>query len=339
MVATPAHLDLGFSRFDLAVEMQMGDDHIGGYLEYNEALLDRSTAEELRTRLDQLLGAALQDPAAPLWKLPQPERATSRHSRRRSAVPASTAARPSVVARVPRIEATGLCDGAVVLHWLDLSRPVDPADEAALSEDERGRAEAFHYERHRRSFVRRRTHLRRILSEVLHVDPRTLTFATTSHRRPYLAGWRDRLRFSTSSSGDLGIVAVSRHELGVDVEAVAPSEADQDVARRLFATEEVDALAAAPGEDFVRLFFNCWTRKEAYVKATGLGLSFPLDSFSVAVHDDPAPRLLRSDLRPADLDLWAVRSLPVPTTAPGGGAAAALVVAHHDPHLTTHVDH
>jgi hypothetical protein len=81
--AEPVHIDLGFSRFDLAVELQMEPDRIGGYLELNQAVLDQTTGEQLLERLDQLLGAALADPAMPLWELPQPTSPSRRRPRRR----------------------------------------------------------------------------------------------------------------------------------------------------------------------------------------------------------------------------------------------------------------
>jgi 4'-phosphopantetheinyl transferase len=209
----------------------------------------------------------------------------------------------------------------VELHWLDLSQPLDEPALDALGADERERAAAFRFDRDRIRYTRRRAHLRRLLAEVTGRPAATLRYSVNDHGRPLMSD-HPGLHFSTSSSGDLGVVAISGHELGVDVEQVLPDQADHDVARRLFAVEEVAALEAVAPAEFARSFFNCWSRKEAYVKATGLGLSFPLGSFAVEVHDTPTPRLLRSTLRPDDLDTCRLASLAVP----GGGAAAALVV-------------
>lgn len=208
----------------------------------------------------------------------------------------------------------------VELHWLDLTEPVDEPAIGALGAEERERAAAFLFDRDRFRYTRRRAHLRRLLAEVTGRPAATLRYSFNDHGRPLLADhpW---LHFSTSSSGDLGVVAFSEHELGVDVEQVMPDQADRDVARRLFAAEEIAALEAAAPTEFAGRFFNCWTRKEAYAKATGLGLSLPLRSFAVEVHDTSTPQLLRSTLRPNDLSTCRVASLVVP----GGSAAAALV--------------
>ena len=323
----PVHVDLGFSRFDLAIELQMEQDRIGGYLEFNKAVLDQATAEELLVRLDQLLGAALADPDLPVWELPQPSGGPRRRTRRQAVVPSLAPARRSVRARLPGPGQVASPEADVQLHWLDLSEPVD---ESALSPRERQRAVAFRFERDRLWFTRRRAHLRRILAEVTNEPAAALRYAVNDHDRPHLPD-HPAVRFSTSSSGPLGLVAVSAHELGVDVERLQPHDADRDVAQRLFSAEEVAALEAAAPEEFVAWFFNCWTRKEAYVKATGMGLSFPLTSFAVEVHDTTAPRLLRSTLRPHDLVESSVRSLAVPV----GEAAAALVVAHPDPTISS----
>jgi 4'-phosphopantetheinyl transferase len=208
----------------------------------------------------------------------------------------------------------------VQLHWLDLTEPVDEAALGALGAEERQRAAAFRFDRDRIRYTRRRAHLRRLLAEVTGRPPATLRYSVNEHGRPLLPD-HPGLHFSASSSGDLGLVGFSGCEVGVDVEQVRPDHADRDVARRLFAPEEIAALDAAP-DDFAGRFFNCWSRKEAYVKATGLGLSLPLKSFAVEVHHTPTPRLLRSTLRPDDVEACRLASLGVP----GGGAAAALVV-------------
>jgi 4'-phosphopantetheinyl transferase len=199
-----------------------------------------------------------------------------------------------------------------------------------LGADERARAAAFRFERHRDRFVRRRVLLRRLLSEATGDDAAGLRYSVNDHGRPYLAD-HPTLFFSASSTGDLGVVAISGCDLGVDVELEEPHDADRAVARRLFAPEEIEVLDEAPDDELTRLFFSCWTRKEAYVKATGLGLSFPLDSFAVELDETPRPRLLRSTLRPGDLRTHSLRSLE----APEPRVCAALVVAHPDPRVSS----
>lgn len=199
---------------------------------------------------------------------------------------------------------------ATVWH-LDLTCPVDLD---ALSDAERERADRFRFERDRVRFLRRRAGLRRVLAECTDRSAREVRFRVNAYGKPELA---DGPFFSTSSSGDRALVVVSpSHPVGIDLEEVRPNGDETEVAQRLFADEEIAAIDDA-GD-----FFRCWSRKEAYVKAVGAGLSFPLGSFAVEVADVARPRLLRSDLRPADIDSAGLFDL----SDPRGQFAAALVV-------------
>jgi 4'-phosphopantetheinyl transferase len=130
------------------------------------------------------------------------------------------------------------------------------------------------------------------------------------------------LRFNLAHSGGAALYAFAvGQEVGVDLELIRPDFATMTVARNFFAPEEVTALCALRGEDFVTSFYRCWTRKEAYVKAKGLGLSLPLSSFVVSVRPDDAPLLLidRFDIRKQRQ--WMLRDVTV-----GEGFAAAVAV-------------
>jgi len=148
---------------------------------------------------------------------------------------------------------------------------------------ERERAARFRYDRDRNRFVARRGQLRELLGRDLGIAPEALRLAEDSHGKPVLLDDPD-LHFNLSHSNGHALIATARGmAIGCDIEWRNPELACPRVAKRLFAPEEYEALTALPPEQWTAGFFNCWTRKEAYVKALGLGLSYPLHAFTVSV--------------------------------------------------------
>lgn len=193
-----------------------------------------------------------------------------------------------------------------------------------LDEDERRRAERYRFERDRNRFVAARGAVRRVLAGYLRCAPRDLEFDLGDHGKPRLAkGHATSLRFNVSTSQEWAMLAVTLgREVGVDVEYIDSRRADRAIARRYFAPREVRALEALQNGEWLRGFFTCWTRKEAFVKATGEGLSRPLDTFEVSVEvRRPEPLLWFRDDNPA-ADCWRMTDL-----ADLPGYASALVVA------------
>jgi 4'-phosphopantetheinyl transferase len=210
------------------------------------------------------------------------------------------------------------------------SAPLDPPEEAVrlygalLAPDERARAERFRFERDRRRFTVARGVLRSMLGRYLELDPRRVEFLYESHGKPALAGEAAGagLRFNVSHSGEMALYAVSGgRELGVDVEEVRSMEDGLDIAERFFSASEVAAFRALPAELRDDAFFNCWTRKEAFIKAVGEGLSFPLHVFDVSLAPGEPARLLASR-DPDQAERWSLRGLPDP--APGYRAAVVV---------------
>ncbi len=162
--------------------------------------------------------------------------------------------------------------------------PLDRGDlDECLSRDERDRAARFRFARDRQRFVARRGQLRRLLGEYLACSPGEIAFDDNAFGKPMVRGAGD-LKFSASHSGDLGLCVIAQGtDVGCDLERRQPHLADPGAAERLFAPDEKRALAALPSAQWTEGFFNCWTRKEAYVKALGLGLSHPLDGFEVSL--------------------------------------------------------
>ncbi len=158
--------------------------------------------------------------------------------------------------------------------------------ESTLSLEEIARADRFHFVNDRNRFVAARGLLRKLLGSYLRQDPAGLEFSYGPHGKPLLAGKSasSGVCFNLSHSAGLAVYAIARERnLGIDVERVARDSAGQDIARRYFSSREVNDLQTLPPDARAEGFFRCWTRKEAYLKATGMGLQIPLDSFSVSV--------------------------------------------------------
>lgn len=196
--------------------------------------------------------------------------------------------------------------------------------ERTLATDERERAGRFRFSRHRSHFIAARGMLRAILGLYLEAEPAALYFQYGPRGKPGLAGDGDdgTLRFNLSHSGELALYAVARgRELGIDVEQIRSDRSDESIARRFFSPSEVEALLALPEGERRDAFFRCWTRKEAYIKARGDGLSLALDQFDVSLAPGEPATLLRTRQDAADAARWSLRDLPA-----GPGYAAALAV-------------
>ncbi len=197
---------------------------------------------------------------------------------------------------------------------------------ALLSEDERRRVFRFHFDRDRRRFTVARGALRCILSNYLGAQPERLRFGYSEHGKPFLDTPLPGLdiRFNVSHSDELALVAVTvAAEVGVDVEKIRPDFAGLEIAERFFSPAEVKALRSLPIHLRSGAFFNCWTRKEAFVKATGRGLSFPLKAFDVTLAPGESPRLLR--VENDDPARWSIFEV-----SPAPDFVGALVVESRD---------
>ena len=202
---------------------------------------------------------------------------------------------------------------------------LDQADDSlerfrrTLEPHELERAGRFHFEKHRRHFIVARGFLRTVVGRYLKTQPETLRFEYGAYGKPTLAS-EHGLRFNLSHSNEVALLAVTLDaELGVDVEHIRADFATEDIARRFFSRAEVEMFNALPKEEQVAAFFRCWTRKEAYIKAIGKGLSQALDEFDVTLAPGIAPVLLRA--KEDDASRWLLRDISV-----GEGYAGALVV-------------
>jgi 4'-phosphopantetheinyl transferase len=164
--------------------------------------------------------------------------------------------------------------------------------EPVLAPDEREWARRLRLERDRRRYTVGRLWLRWLLAVHVEGRPAEIRFRSGAQGKPALASPHDTggLRFSASYSGEVALFALARDiEVGVDVERVRADVDVEQIAESFFASGERDALRRLAPDLRVRAFFTCWTRKEAYVKALGVGLSLPLNSFDVAPGLDGGP--------------------------------------------------
>jgi 4'-phosphopantetheinyl transferase len=180
-----------------------------------------------------------------------------------------------------------------------------------LSADELSRANRFRFEADQRRAVIGRGYLRLLLSEILHVPANRLQFEYDEFGKPQLTPTqRLPLQFNVSHSGELILIAIAiGRAVGVDVEKIRTDLDVEGVAARFFSVNERNNLASLAGPGRYEAFFACWTRKEAYLKARGLGLSLPLDQFDVSFLPHEEPRLLATRHDPADARRWRLQAL------------------------------
>jgi 4'-phosphopantetheinyl transferase len=195
---------------------------------------------------------------------------------------------------------------------------------AALSGDERQRADRFRFESDRRHFLAGRGLLRALLGSYLQRDPASLRFAYGPWGKPSLGDQAGPhgLCFNLAHAGGVALFAVTlQRQIGVDVERINPDLGHEDIAEHFFSPREREALRALPPGQRALAFFACWTRKEAYLKARGEGLSISLDSFDVSLAPGEPAQLLATRDDPSHSRRWTLCELD-----PGPGYAGALAV-------------
>jgi len=175
-----------------------------------------------------------------------------------------------------------------------------------LSDDERARAARFHFERDRSAYTVARGALRSLIGRYLGLSPDQLVFGYRDKGKPYLASPQGELRFNVSHSGGLALLAFVRsREIGVDIEQRRQLSDLVSLARTSFSPNEYAVFSRLPTADHVEAFFSCWSRKEAFIKATGEGVS-QLADFDVSLAPGEPAQLLRV---PGET-IWWLQELP-----------------------------
>ena len=193
-----------------------------------------------------------------------------------------------------------------------------------LSKDEREKIQRLRFEKARNNFIAARYYLRRIIAPYLNAEPEDLEFKYGPYGKPLLAENFESTGtcFNMSHSHGLALYAVtSGQAVGVDIEKVRPDLDCIKIAERYFSPQEVEALRRLPKDQQRQGFFNCWTRKEAYLKGKGEGFSSPADRFQVSLAPGEPAALLGHRLDPAEVSKWSIEDLDV-----GRGYTAALAV-------------
>ena len=191
-----------------------------------------------------------------------------------------------------------------------------------LSPDEEQRASRFRFDKDRKEYVVSRATLRSLLGSYLNVAPKKFQFAYSEYGRPFLPAdiHAKMLNFNVSHSGDVALLAFAYgRDIGIDVEKVRRNFGTAEIAERFFSAAERAALRDLPQEKRHQAFFHCWTRKEAFIKALGEGLSHPLDQFDVSLAPGVQAALLATRPDAQEVTRWTLWDIQVP-----GDYAAAL---------------
>src|SRR5438477_5831299 len=225
-----------------------------------------------------------------------------------------------------------LASGEVHIWCASLDVPSETSARlyATLTPDERTRSARFRFERDQQRFIVARGVLRDLVGRYLQTQPSRIGFVYNAFGKPDLSPeFGNRLKFNLSHSAGLALIAIATaSNVGVDLEYIRAQSDYADIARRFFSAAEVDYLSALPNHLYAEAFFNCWTKKEAYLKACGEGLATPLHSFSVPPTTDPAQTPV--DLHVASQGIVPARRWSLFTLRPAPGYAGALAIEGTD---------
>jgi len=227
----------------------------------------------------------------------------------------------------PVVSAVGNLEEKEVHVWCaDLEPAADQlaALQETLTAVEVERANRFRFWRHKRRYIAGRGILRALLGRYLHVSPPDVKIAYSEYGKPFLTA--NRIQFNLSHSKGIALYAFClAADIGIDLEKIRPISDAEDIAARFFSPGEYARFQALPKEKRNDAFFACWTRKEAFIKAVGEGLSYSLDSFEVAFVPGEEARLLSIQGSEKEAARWSLYSLSATVDCAG-----ALVVSGRD---------
>ena len=213
--------------------------------------------------------------------------------------------------------------GQVDVWKIALDQPADVVADlrGVLSTGEIERAERFRVDRGAQRYIVGRGALRRLLERYTGLVAKELAFDHNEFGKPELPG--SEIMFNLSHSHGIALFAVTRDRaIGVDIERIREEVTMDKIAGRFFSPAEARALSALPAHQQAEAFFDCWTRKEAWIKARGRGLSIALNSFEVSLAPGEPARLLATRPDPEEASRWSLLALECEP-----GYAAALAVA------------
>lgn len=194
-----------------------------------------------------------------------------------------------------------------------------------LSPDERTKADRFRFPKDRSQFIVSRGALRAILSRYLNISSHILRFDYNPYGKPSLIVTQggNTLRFNLSHSRGMALIAITKNrDIGVDIEGINQDFSCLEIAENFFSPLENSVLRSLPEHLQATAFFTCWTRKEAYIKAIGKGLSIPLNQFDVSLAPGEPAALLNVEENPEEASKWSLIEL-----FPSSDMVAAVAVA------------
>lgn len=200
-----------------------------------------------------------------------------------------------------------------------------------LNVEEAKKAAQFYFEKDRRRFIVTHGLLRKLLAGYTNIPAAQLNFHHNAYGKPELSDQPQKatLHFNLSHSHELIVYAFTyAGDIGVDIEYMRADIEYEQLTRRYFSPFENVELRRLPLSQCQQAFFNCWTRKEAYIKARGLGLSLALDSFDVTVRPDDPVKLLASRENAQEANRWLFASLPMSPQYAG-----TVIAEGHDWHM------
>lgn len=182
-----------------------------------------------------------------------------------------------------------------------------------LHPEELARAQRFKFDRHRNGFITARALLRKILGLYLRLPANEIELQSTSHGKPFIITHKlPELRFNLSHSHERVLYAFCLdRDVGIDIELIKPGYADSGIPERFFSRSEVEVLRSIAADRQAEGFFNCWTRKEAIIKAIGQGLSLPLSAFDVTLKPGGEARVLDMRIPEIDKKNWKIWDIKV----------------------------
>jgi 4'-phosphopantetheinyl transferase len=193
---------------------------------------------------------------------------------------------------------------------LDCLEPKRLAFEQTLAPDELTRASRYHRQKDASRFIACRGLLRALLSQYVALSPRQLKFSYGSFGKPELLYPQFPLHFNVTHSESVAVIAIAARPVGIDCEFVRENR-DLTLIAEMFTPGERDSMARLTASDFPTAFFHCWTRKEAYLKARGCGLSLPLDQVQVSVSPDEPPALVSVEDDHLEPSRWCLLQLSI----------------------------
>lgn len=177
-----------------------------------------------------------------------------------------------------------------------------------LSNDELIRANKFYFEKDKANYIYARALLRILSSKYLNIPPQKIQFGYSKYGKPFYKH-NTPLKFNLSHSKEKMLVSfVNNYEVGSDIEYIKDNFDVLEIANNFFSKKEIEQLKKIPVSENKRAFFRCWTRKEAFIKAEGSGLSFPLDKFTVTLKNDNEANLLNTYWDEKEKSKWSLKA-------------------------------